>query len=81
MMLARPLTVTRGGWRLGRAFHAASQLRVGTGDKIPDIDLVENSPGNKVSLATELKGKGVIVGVPAAFSEQWASSRTPSVVI
>ena len=38
------------------------------GDTIPSIDLVENSPGNKVNLAKELSGKGVIVGVPAAFS-------------
>ncbi|KAF2487269.1 AhpC/TSA family protein [Neohortaea acidophila] len=79
-MLARPLTVTRGGWRLGRAFHAAAQLRVGTGDKIPDIDLVENSPGNKVSLATELKGKGVIVGVPAAFSPSCSAKHIPGYI-
>lgn len=31
---------------------------------------MEGSPGNKVNLAKELSsGKGVIIGVPAAFSE------------
>lgn len=35
---------------------------------MPDVDLVEGSPGNKVNLARELKGKGLVIGVPAAFS-------------
>lgn len=55
---------------LRRMLHASANSRVQVGDAIPDIELVEKSPGNKVSLAKELAaGKGVIVGVPAAFSE------------
>jgi hypothetical protein len=43
---------------------------VKAGDSIPAVELVEKSPGNKVSLAKELaSGKGLIVGVPAAFSK------------
>jgi hypothetical protein len=49
-------------------FHSTAPAFVQKGDAIPNIDLVENSPGNKVNLAKELSGKGVIVGVPAAFS-------------
>lgn len=50
-------------------FHKTAPAFVQKGDAIPNLDvLVENSPGNKVNLAKELKGKGVIVGVPAAFS-------------
>jgi hypothetical protein len=50
-------------------FHSTRPAFVKVGDAVPDLDvLVENSPGNKVNLATELQGKGVIVGVPAAFS-------------
>jgi len=50
-------------------FHNTAPAFVQKGDAIPDLDvLVENSPGNKVNLAKELKGKGVIIGVPAAFS-------------
>ncbi|KAI9801630.1 MAG: hypothetical protein M1833_002312 [Piccolia ochrophora] len=51
---------------------------VRVGDPIPDLDiLVENSPGNKVNLAKELTGKGVIVGVPAAFSPGCSNSHIP----
>jgi 2-Cys peroxiredoxin 5 len=35
---------------------------VNVGDKLPDVELVEGSPGNKVNLAKELTGKGVIIG-------------------
>lgn len=50
-------------------FHSTAPAFVQKGDAIPDLDvLVESSPGNKVNLAKELKGKGIIVGVPAAFS-------------
>jgi 2-Cys peroxiredoxin 5 len=43
---------------------------VKVGDSIPSIELVEGNPGNKVNLATELaSGPGIIIGVPAAFSE------------
>jgi 2-Cys peroxiredoxin 5 len=49
-------------------FHSTAPAFVQKGDSIPNLDLVEDSPGNKVNLANELKGKGVIIGVPAAFS-------------
>lgn len=43
---------------------------VKAGDSIPNVELVEGAPDKKVNLAKELAtGKGVIVGVPAAFSE------------
>ena len=50
-------------------FHSTRPVFVQVGDRIPNLDvLVEGSPGNKVNLAVELPGKGIIVGVPAAFS-------------
>lgn len=50
-------------------FHKTAPAFVQKGDAIPDLEvLTESSPGNKVYLAKELKGKGVIVGVPAAYS-------------
>ena len=52
-----------------RNFHASAPALVKVGDTIPNVELVEDSPGNKVSIANELKGKGVIIGVPAAFSK------------
>ncbi|KAK5045485.1 hypothetical protein LTR84_009103 [Exophiala bonariae] len=48
------------------------------GDYIPDVDLFENSPRTKVNLAQELaSGKGVIVGVPAAFSPSCSDKHVP----
>lgn len=51
-----------------REFHVSARTCVRIGDSIPDVELVEDSPGNKVSILKELKGKGIIIGVPAAFS-------------
>lgn len=50
-------------------FHKTTPAFVQKGDAVPDLDvLVENSPGNKINLAKEIKGKGIIIGTPAAFS-------------
>jgi 2-Cys peroxiredoxin 5 len=54
-----PLTRSAAGCRL---FHASAPALVKVGDKLPDVDLVEGSPGNKVNLAKELTGRGVIIG-------------------
>lgn len=54
--------------RAARGFQSSARANVQVGDAIPSIELVETSPGNKVNIAKELQGKGVIVGVPAAFS-------------
>lgn len=47
---------------------------------MPDVELAENSPGNKLSLAKELKGKGLIIGVPAAFSPSCSESHIPGYI-
>lgn len=52
-----------------RPFHTTSVKMVKPGDAIPSIELYETTPGTKVDLSKELKGKGIIIGVPAAFSE------------
>lgn len=59
-----------------RTFHVSSKTCVKVGDKIPDFELVEGSPGNKVNLSSELTGRGVIIGVPAAFSKTLLSIRS-----
>ncbi|KAA6411498.1 MAG: TSA family [Lasallia pustulata] len=59
-------------------FHTSAPFAVKAGDAIPDLDcLVENSPGNKVNLAKELTGRGLIIGVPAAFSPSCSESHIP----
>ncbi|KAJ5482910.1 hypothetical protein N7539_006356 [Penicillium diatomitis] len=62
-------------------FHSTSRNLVQKGDAIPDLEvLVENSPGNKTNLAKEIKGKAVIVGVPAAFSPACSSTHVPGYI-
>ncbi|EDU41266.1 AhpC TSA family protein [Pyrenophora tritici-repentis] len=73
LCLVRP-TATR------RLFHASAPAFVKVGDKLPDVDLVEGSPGNKVNLAKELTGKGLIIGVPAAFSPSCSESHVPGYI-
>jgi len=54
---------------------------VKVGDKIPDVTLYEAAPDKKVSIAKELaSGKGVIVGVPAAFSPGCSNSHIPGYI-
>lgn len=52
-----------------RPLHSSAKAFVKVGDAIPNVELVEKSPGNKVNLSREIKGRALIVGVPAAFSE------------
>ncbi|KAK5721176.1 hypothetical protein LTR17_014817 [Elasticomyces elasticus] len=63
-----------------RSYHATRSMAVQIHDAIPDVELMENSPGNKVSIAKELKGKGVIIGVPAAFSPSCSESHIPGYI-
>lgn len=50
------------------------------GDAIPDVELMENSPGNKTSIAQIIKGKGLIIGVPAAFSPSCSEKHIPGYI-
>ncbi|RMY55196.1 hypothetical protein D0863_13391 [Hortaea werneckii] len=59
------------------SFHASPRAFVKVGDQIPNVELMEGSPGNKVSIADELKGKGLIIGVPAAFSPSCSEKHIP----
>jgi hypothetical protein len=54
--------------QLAAGFHSSRPNFVKAGTAIPSIELMEGSPGNKVNLANELKGKGLIIGTPGAFS-------------
>ncbi|KAF2195301.1 AhpC/TSA family protein [Zopfia rhizophila CBS 207.26] len=63
-----------------RLFHSSVPALLKVGDRIPDVELMEGSPGNKVSLAKELKGKGIIIGVPAAYSPACSESHVPGYI-
>lgn len=60
---------------VARQFHSTRRAFVKIGDTLPDIELMEDSPGNKVNIRKEIGSKGVIVGVPAAFSEHSSSHK------
>ncbi|KAF2735396.1 AhpC/TSA family protein [Polyplosphaeria fusca] len=84
MLAARRLPFARPLQRVAfhRRFHASPAFNVSVGDKIPDVPVMEGSPGNKVSLAQELKGRGraLIIGVPAAFSPACSESHIPGYI-
>lgn len=66
--------------RSSRGFHASARSFIKVGDKLPSLDvLVENSPGNKVNLSEAIKGKALIIGVPAAFSGFMLNSSQASI--
>merc|ERR1711964_548801 len=67
--------------RSSRSFHASARSFIQVGDKLPNLDvLVENSPGNKVNLSEAIKGKALIIGVPAAFSPSCSNSHVPGYI-
>ncbi|KAK3110949.1 hypothetical protein LTR53_014248 [Teratosphaeriaceae sp. CCFEE 6253] len=61
-------------------FHLTRKSLVAIGDTIPDLELMENSPGNKVSIAKELGPRGLIIGVPAAYSPACSESHIPGYI-
>lgn len=68
----RPLTLAvRSAPAASRAFHSSRPAFVQVGDSIPNLDvLTEGSPAKKVNLAQEFaSAKGLIIGVPGAFSQ------------
>ena len=78
MFATRTIVRARPQQPLRSLFHTSSRAQVRAGDRLPDLAvLVEGSPGNKVNLSKELTGKGVILGVPAAFSPSCSNSHIP----
>ena len=66
-----------------RAFSTTPRAFIKVGDSIPAIGEVlhEDSPANKVDLSRQFKtGKGIIIGVPAAFSGTCSQKHIPSYI-
>ncbi|KAI3334562.1 Redoxin [Ustulina deusta] len=65
-----------------RQFHSTPRAFVKVGDAVPDVDLHEDSPANKVNLAKDYGGisHGLIIGVPAAFSPGCSEKHIPSYI-
>jgi len=66
-----------------RQFHNTPRAFVKVGDAIPDVELHEDTPANKVNLGKEYAqgiANGVIIGVPAAFSGSCSQKHVPSYI-
>ncbi|PSR97741.1 tsa family protein [Coniella lustricola] len=77
----RPLSLAaRSSLVSARAFHSSRPAFVQAGDSIPNLEvLTEGSPANKVNLSRELAAdKGLIIGVPGAFSPGCSQKHIPS---
>ncbi|XP_030189806.1 peroxiredoxin-5, mitochondrial isoform X2 [Lynx canadensis] len=76
----------RGGeWTLGGAcgFRSAAPAMapIKVGEAIPSVEVFEGEPGNKVNLAELFKGKkGVLFGVPGAFTPGCSKTHLPGFV-
>ncbi|XP_072826311.1 peroxiredoxin-5, mitochondrial [Vicugna pacos] len=72
-------------WAFGgvRSFRsaAAAMAPIKVGDAIPSVVVFEGEPGNKVNLAELFKGKkGVLFGVPGAFTPGCSKTHLPGFV-
>ncbi|XP_078516631.1 peroxiredoxin-5, mitochondrial [Lissotriton helveticus] len=79
----RSLFLLRAVRAVSRSFIASrtmsAQLQVG--DSVPDVEVYEGEPGNKVSVAEFFKGKkGILFGVPGAFTPGCSKTHLPGYV-
>ncbi|XP_043468218.1 peroxiredoxin-5, mitochondrial [Leptopilina heterotoma] len=65
-----------------RGIHVSPRnMVIAVGDKIPSVDMYENSPANKVNLVKEGAGKKIIVfAVPGAFTPGCSKTHLPGYV-
>ncbi|XP_033180629.1 peroxiredoxin-5, mitochondrial isoform X1 [Bombus impatiens] len=65
-----------------RQFRVSSQnMVIAAGQKLPTIDLFEDSPANKVNLAKIANGKKIIIfGVPGAFTPGCSKTHLPGYI-
>lgn len=63
------------------SFHTSKMVQIKEGDKIPSIDLFEDSPANKVNMADLCAGKKVVLfAVPGAFTPGCSKTHLPGYV-
>ncbi|XP_076239078.1 peroxiredoxin 5 [Calliopsis andreniformis] len=67
---------------LVRGFHVSSQnMVISVGDKLPAVDLYEDSPTNKVNLAKIAAGKKIVIfAVPGAFTPGCSKTHLPGFI-
>ncbi|XP_015601491.1 peroxiredoxin-5, mitochondrial [Cephus cinctus] len=67
---------------LHRQFHlSARNMVIAVGDKLPSVDLYEETPANKVNLAQLAAGKKIIIfAVPGAFTPGCSKTHLPGYI-
>ncbi|XP_065052192.1 peroxiredoxin-5, mitochondrial-like [Rhopilema esculentum] len=76
-------TVTRSALARVAGFHSsiAVNMPIKEGDSLPSVSLWENSPGETVNIADLFKDKkGIIFGVPGAFTPGCSKTHLPGYV-
>ncbi|KAK0178831.1 hypothetical protein PV327_007679 [Microctonus hyperodae] len=65
-----------------RGFHISlTNMAIQVGDKLPSVDLYENTPSNKVNIAEIAAGKKIIIfGVPGAFTPGCSKTHLPGYI-
>ncbi|KAF2649400.1 AhpC/TSA family protein [Lophiostoma macrostomum CBS 122681] len=80
LLAGRQLAFRRLAAPQSATFSTSGVRSVAVGDRIPNVELMEGSPGNKVNIAKELEGKGLVIGVPAAFSPSCSENHIPGYI-
>lgn len=63
------------------SFHTSKMVQIKEGDKLPSVDLYEDSPANKVNLGDLCAGKKVVLfAVPGAFTPGCSKTHLPGYV-
>lgn len=63
---------------LKRTFMTSSTTQIAVGDKIPDVTVFEETPGGTVELGKLFGGKkGILFGVPGAFTPGCSATHVP----
>jgi len=64
-----------------RSIFTSAMVQIKEGDKVPSVDLYEDSPANKVNLADLCKGKKVVIlAVPGAYTPGCSKTHLPGYV-
>ncbi|XP_026463930.1 peroxiredoxin-5, mitochondrial [Ctenocephalides felis] len=64
-----------------RSLHLSAMAQIKVGDKIPSVDLFEDTPANKVNIANLAAGKKVVLfAVPGAFTPGCSKTHVPGYV-
>uniref|UniRef100_A0A8C3IGM7 Peroxiredoxin-5 n=1 Tax=Chrysemys picta bellii TaxID=8478 RepID=A0A8C3IGM7_CHRPI len=81
LLRAAPLPGSKPRGTRSFGVRAAAMAPVKVGDKLPSVEVYEEDPGTKVDVAALFKGKkGILFGVPGAFTPGCSKTHLPGYV-